>query len=570
MLNNGELEIFFGATPNKGTYIIPDRQVNEDIIKDIWGDAFITYLETNSPHELLKVNTFKINDGFIDIEKKIYDYPYQGNNAYKISYLAVRILNKTLFYFVNSVNVMPQRIRLYIELDNWGTYIGGANIKNVRVVNTNLQINAGAGTLEPLYKLPDLSNGNQATQKNISAYGDNARLTLGDLVIVATIKYVKHSTYKNMVEVIDNFAFNVRWCAGLQENDTVYIGNIIKALGWVQSIFSCIIPGADTDEQDAQVINLYLLTNDFIQVPFSNTHIDMINFNGIRNEGQLNPDYKSKQNPGLKIGERTIYTKEIVIANNITYTPILEDYSIDDIINIDALGKSIYFGTLDMGIELPIFAGCIGCKFTILNQGDSLLIKVECNNKELDITEAFKVAGIANTGTLTYQQTISKAIGGLANLAGGAFQIASGGAGLVSGTAAVAKQLTDGYKQTGNGSYIGGGSGLLTMRNIGAGPQPAYKGDFLYLVIKGGENIAPSQGKSYLNQYGANCDYTIPNNYNLFTYITQSPYLTEQEGQNIKIIQCSCEVGNIPYNAAEEIEAKFNEGVRLIAISANV
>lgn len=566
MLNNGELEIFFGATPNKGTYIIPDRQVNENIIKDIWGDAFIAYLEASAPHELLKVNTFKINDGFIDIEKKIYEYPYQANNAYKISYLAVRILNKTLFYFVNSVNVMPQRIRLFVEMDNWGTYIGGAHINNVRVLNTNLQINAPSETPETRYLLPDLSDSDQVADKMVSAYGNNNRLDYGDLVIVATIKYVKHSDYQNVVEVIDNYAFNIRWVAGLNKTSTVNLRDVRKALEWVQSIYSCQIPeNVGSKEQDAQVINLYLLTKDFIEVPYDNIGHNIIEFNGIRDNGTLKPDYQPSQNPGLKV-TKIIYSHEIILANDITYTPILEN---TNIIHINALGKKIFFGTLDMGLELPIFAGCISCKFSILNQGENLLIKVECNNKELDITDCFKIAGIANSGTLTFQQTIAKALGGIANIAGGVFQIKAGGAGLVSGTAAITNQLIGGNNQQGNGTYIGGGSGLSTILNIGDGASLADKGDYLYFIIKGAME-EDNQGKNYLNQYGAECDYTISNAYNFYTYIADCPYLTAIEGNAIKIIQCDCEVSNIPYNAAEEIEAKFNEGVRLIAISANV
>lgn len=570
MLKNGELEIFFGATPNKGTYIIPDRQVNENIIKDIWGDAFIAYLEASAPHELLKVNTFKINDGFIDIEKKIYDYPYQAINAYKISYLAVRILNKTLFYFVNSVNVMPQRIRLYVELDNWGTYIGGAHINNVRVLNTNLQINAPLETPEIRYLLPDLSDSDQVADKAVSAYGNNNRLDYSDLVIIATIKYVKHSDYQNVVEVIENYAFNVRWVAGLNKTDRVTLADVERALGWVQSIYSCEIPaGLGSKEKDAEIINLYLLTKDFIEVPYANVGFNIIQFNGIRDNGTLKPDYQQSQNPGLKVTE-IMYSHEIILANDITYTPILEN---TNIIHINALGKKIFFGTLDMGIELPIFAGCISCKFSILNQGENLLIKVECNNKELDITDCFKVASIANTGTLTFQQTIAKALGGIANIAGGIFQIKAGGAGLISGTTAIVNHLLGSNNQQGNGAYIGGGSGLSTILNMGDGASIAEKGDYLYFIIKGATE-EDSQGKNYLNQFGAECDYMIKADKNFFEYINACPLLSTpippQLQDNIKIIQCDCEVSNIPYNAAEEIEAKFNEGVRLIAISANV
>lgn len=568
MLNNGELMIFWGCTPNKGTYIIPQTQVNEDIIKDIWGDKYQEYLASNFPHETFNINAYKLYNGYLDVEKLSYQYPYQSISPYKFTYIAIKISGKTLFYFVNQVEVMPQRVRLYIELDNWGTYIGGATIKNINVVNTNIQLNAVDNRFEPKYILPELANANQEAETIISAYGNEQRLSNADLIIVATIKYTKYSDYKDVIEVIENFAFNVRWLAGLGETATVSNSDLKRAVDWVQSIYSCQIPeNLGTKEQTAQVINIYLLPNDYYNVPYDN-NLATLEFNGIRNNGTSKPNYALSQNPGFSVGDRRIYEKEIVVGNGITYIPKTENINV---VNINALGYNIYFGTLDNGIEMPIFAGCMGCKFGIYNQGDSMLIKVSCDNKEIDLTESFKVAGIANTESLTYQQTVAKALGGMANIAGGIFHIKAGGLGLVSGTSAIANQLVSGIDQKGGANRISGGNGYLTMRNVGSGVPNSPKGDFLYFVIKGTSNTV-EQGKVYLNNYGATCNYPISDNYNFFTYINACPLLSANEAsiEVIKIIQCSCNIDGIPYNAAEEIQAKLNEGVRLKAISINV
>lgn len=552
MLNNGELEIFFGATPNKGTYIIPDRQVNENIIKDIWGDAFIAYLEASAPHELLKVNTFKINDGFIDIEKKIYDYPYQGNNAYKISYLAVRILNKTLFYFVNSVNVMPQRIRLYVELDNWGTYIGGAQINNVRVLRTNQQI---AEYNEIPYRLPELTHYNNTHKRLYSAFGLDNRINRNSLQIYAVIKHKTYATFSTAVEDIKIYWFDIRDIVGKSESEDLTRQDIRKACEWVASIYA--VNSAAGGQGDAQLMHMYLYTNDLARMP--DLSLNNYPFSGVI-------DATKKDVTGWQLPAKE-YILDVVVGNNITYTPIVPQSSA--VRNIQALGREVYFGTQQNGLKLPSFTGCLGCRFTIQSLEDRMLFKVEANGEERDITEAFEQVAVANTASLTATQATAKALGAMSNIAGGAFQIVKGGSGLVSGSLSIANTFTNLVNKN-NGTYIGGGSAWLTFENI----LDNGEGEFLYFVVKDDNTIAPDDAIANLNKFGAECDYMITADKNFFEYINARPLLSRplepQLRDNIKMLQCSCEVSNIPYNAAKEIEAKFNEGVRLIAISANV
>lgn len=567
MLEYGNIEVYYSASPNRETFIMPNKQPIDSAIKDWWGETYYNYLNATYSHEQFSLTSFKFGAGYIDLVKRDREYPYQRVNDYRITYVAARIhRDKYIFFFVNSIDVLPDRLRLNIELDNWGTYIGAASIKHVHFNRSNIQLNKPIQSKEIRYQMPEFARANEATPRSIPVYlKDNGIMTVDDLSIVATIEFGLKQSFADSVETIQTIAFNPRAVARASETGSFLLSDFIKACEWVQSIYSVTI---GLEEIAAKVINIYVLP---IWKPPYRNEISPYDFNGLLKNNDLTPKYEEKQTKGEPIHKAGEYSKKIIINNNMTSEPIIDGESI---VNVNAIGARMVFGTKFEGIEIPRFAGCCGVEFRIENALEQVNVKVRCEGSETDITDSFKIAGIANTNTLTFEQRIGKLLGITASVAGGAFQIAAGGAGIVSGAAAISQQLAGGYKQPVNGSPIKGGQGYLTIEDIFDGLTPTI----LFINIYDGETaldptIVNYEGLSYLNNYGAECQFSMLDTYNFFSYINACPLLSEYpSGINLQadiFIACDAEINNIPSDAADSIKNSLANGIRVITIEVN-
>lgn len=563
-LNNGSAAVFFGATPNQDYYYIPAAKTNQTIANDYWGHQFYNYLTTNFPYLVFSLKTFKITDGYIDIPNTTITL-YQSSNPYKISYFAVKIREKYLFYFVNNIDVKPDRFRLYVDIDNWGTYVGGLSIKNARFTRSNMQL----GQYEQRYNLPAFP---QAFNGYIKKYPLSDTLPNGreGLRIYAVVRQTTYQTDKQNIEVIRCYMFNIRDVLALYpETPTdlppdITVEDIQKAVEAVASIFEISqifsITPSITKKYTAEVLHVYLSHhfNEDTSVQLS--------------------DYRFK---GIISGtEETFPAKEVnsqikrrieVIANSVTYTPNFPTYPNTPLIrriNIDALGCDLYFGTMENNIKLPNFAGCLTVCYSVQFLNDRLQFLVECDGEQRDITECFEIAIVANSSAITSQQATARALSNMANLAGGVLQVVTGGvSGAVSGVARIASTFNElGAKNENKGSYIGGGAGWLTNKDIIENDT----GDSAISIIV----TPPTKNNvavSYLNKYGAECDYMqdLTSETEFFTFINSRPFLSQPPSITPpRVIACECDIidennSGVPYSAILSIKDIFAAGVKL-------
>lgn len=522
-----ELTLFTNYTPNtdKGLYVFP---------KEDYADhraALLTYYKNQqddaAPAIVLNALTFNVYEDYIDI-------PDDNPRYYNITYLALKHNDFIMFYYVNRIQIVSQGIRLFTQLDLWGTYIGSAKIKNLHFTRTNIQLSLN----QEITYLTEKEHPNNAAVLSFYHMGIPNRVKLSDIGVIATIK---HKTYNNpdtQIEEIHSYLFDP---SELQ----LSIRNVLQYVASIYEVTNT--EGNKEVKGSAEVIKIFIYPKQFPAL------IKTYSFRGIINGEQ----YTATAN----ILDSTIVDYVYPIYNaDINFSPLqsLNEYSF-----VGSLKKKAYFGTKYNGIELPPFVGLYNVSIKTEIDDDGLTVTVSNGQDTRDITQSFEVPAVANSGTLTSQERATKWLGIIAGVGSGIFQIASGGAGIVSGGLSIAQTINSLFDER-NGTYIGNGNGWATFKDI----YENGEGEYLFVSVNGGtaDGSLNDEAIKDIQFNGAICDYVYPDtNKELFNIInSNSPrqkYLIDETLN--PFIACYAAVLNIPQEAINEIATQLESGVRL-------
>lgn len=526
------ITIFSNYTPNAegGEFIFPAANSNPDI----FNLKLLEYYKEQGANSIFEGVTFRIYENYIDIgnPRAIED----GN----ITYLAITFDERILFYFVDSIQVINTGLRLYTRLDLWSTYIGRARIDNLKFTRTNVKLifkEPSPFTIpEPLYFTEELKI-DLGQRDFLGAFNGRPRgrgITRNSLRVYATIKHKTYTDISTAIDEIHTYEFNP---ADIATNPAAITQKDIQNLiALVSSIYAV----TNNGEGNAEVMHLYIYQAGLRK------NTSAVKFKGVLNGNKTDID-AFELRPDVSEYRISLYntsTADTPPANTV---------------KLEWLGRVIYFGTKYNGIKLPYFVGEFTIRFVVMTNNDGLIFTVMAGEEQRDITRSFEVTIVANTGTLTSQESAAKWLGVIANTAGGTFQIAAGGAGYVSGAAQIANAFI-GLPNNNNGTYIGGGDGLTTFDDI-----INNESDYLWLCIYR-TTVSNLYAENLIKANGAQCEYIWNNpKANLMEFLTDLPSLI---GGDISshVVACECSVKNIPYAAAQYIKDKLAEGLRLIKV----
>lgn len=540
----GELTIFCNFTPNTpgGIYYAPSPTSKGAEFNTLLLSQFMDEAQANNRQLYQRQGkTFKIYEEYIEIAEgsginKI-------NAPFSITYVAISTGYKIIFYFVDRVQLVTAGIRLYTRLDNWATYIGESIITNCDFKRSNVQLNPYD---DELYLTEFHSPYNAAKKQYLPLLQTN----LDSLRIVAVII---HDTYKDInssIQIITVYEFNPHDIANERAtasnpNPPVLKTDIEQLINLISNLYQ--VRGS-TGTGKAEVKHLYI-------TPFSfEKKTAAQNFDSILNGS-------SKQVEGFELTQNINDFNITLSTGDLDFSP-----KVDTIEARDYLGCEMYIGTKYNGLKLPAFVGVYGIIFRIECKADKLTFSVISGNEQRDITSAFELVTVANSGSLTSQESAAKWLGVIANTAGGIAQITAGGAGIVSGGLQIASTLASLQNQN-NGTYIGGGDGLTTFEDVFNNPPNIGKNGYIFLAIAAGSFYFNSDDRAErVKMAGAICEYKYPfPAQNLWDYISAKPYILKQT--SYIVIACSASVDNIPYSAGDEIANILESGVRLKIIN---
>lgn len=525
-----QITFFRQFTPNisGGRFCFPANVATRNNFNQLYYN-YIMAKEDN--FDLGESYTFSIYDDHIDILSS-----FQRFYDYHITYIAITYEGYNTFYFVDRLKQISGGTRIFIRSDDWANYIGSATIKNITFTRSNKQVNP---VKDELYLTDNAPQYDGCIQQFFTAYGNNTRVFLQALKIYATIKHRTISTVKTQIDEIHTYEFDPL------ENSLIKVLTRERLQSAIDNI-TAIFEDRDT-KGAAELIHLYLFPGGIIPKVTRAAAFNTV----------------------LRSGTQTVVTgteiDETVILYNIRYRNVELGFTpnYDNTVYIPNLGRKSYFGTKYNGIELPPFVGLCGVTFRIETKQDGITFLAVCGADMRDITTAFALTAIANTGTLTSEQLTAKWLGVIAGTASGAFQIAAGGAGVVTGGLTIANTINSLYTQR-NGTYLGGGGAMTTFKEIidnGAG-------DYLYISVNDPTAgvVTPTAAIEKVKTSGADCFYKYENSETelisiINTNEARQGYLIS--GTAYPVIACECTVNGIPYEAAEMIQSLLSGGVRL-------
>lgn len=544
--------VFFNFTPNSpgGKYYFPkspyagytteDRhyQANNSLLSRMMNDAL-----SAEGLEVFRSYTYKIYDQYIDI-------PQLNNNsprkAIDITYVALNDGDKILFYFVDRVLPLPQGYRLYTRIDYWATYISATNITNVVFKKSNLQVGNGN---EYYYYTDEVINFDLSRKVYLKAL--NRNLTRANISVLAVIKHKVYQNFNDSLEVINVYGFKPADIAARYNRTNILASDIYELISEVLNIYAI---SEGTGQGTAQILKAYLYDN-ASYVSKALLEFDTISTNG------------TKQKLECWEMSESVNEYNIDIINNspgIVFNPDAIALAANTYIELYGIGTPLAFGTKYNNIKLPPFVLTYSVKARYEIGKDYFRVFVSQGQEERDITTAFEVGGIANTGTLTALQAAAKWLGIGAQAAGGAFQISKGGAGIVSGTAAIGNAITGIVNQNG-GTVIGSGNGVVTFNEIIENDS----GEIWHFIHSSAYAQGAAQGLKILSA-GAFCDipYQSPTQ-NLLSYLSGlKPLYKGISAEAKKItepyIVCEATVDNVPYEAIDTITNALAAGIRII------
>ena len=569
-MTNADVILYYHITPNidGGIYDFPNRK--HEPFSDSWGLYYSQHLKNrlkkkyaddNDRYASLRLRSFNVEDGFIDIPLDELSYV----NAYPqkcnwITYVAILPNDKgaAQFYHVTNRKFLPGRLRLLLDRDYWAENIGYATLSNVTVYKTTRAPNKNS---IDMYWTDENLMYNSSKQTSINLISNAPKLTPSDLRLYAVITHTQTQSATVRVDTIQLYSFNPREILGLNRDPNyTEFHNVVELIA---NIYAKNLGG--TKEGEATVSKLFIFDK----------NIEYYAYGGL-----LTTNFKTVDQSGQKTDitcKRVItstYDYEFKLVNGPVNTTKFGNQS--QLNKLQAVGLPITLGVADYGMVLPTWVGLLTARININAYKDNVIIKVLCNNTEMDITSAFEITAVTNNGTLNKQEVIAKSISTIANVASGIFQISAGGAGIVSGTAAIADTLVNGKNTNkGAGNKIPGGNGLLTMKSIinletdGFWVCNIY-GEDPISIIEHRENVAN------ILQSGVYCNSTIPNyfldyepsgttatelRWDFFRYYVAEDYLFTILPSDNEYIQADLTVRGVAIEAAEVIRSNFANGI---------
>lgn len=581
---NTTIYLFYNLTPNSrnGIYDCPNKQLSPPAHNgdDTWGKQYLEILCARNEEKFplarerfatLRGRSYLIYDTYIDISLTETDYYNPSEYAF-ITYLAiVPDKGKYLFYHVTNFQLLPSKIRLYVTVDNWANYIAYSQLSDITITGTNLIISDNL-----LYLCNSDKINNEVIEnllpikKSFNSIYDNISLTYKSLVIYAVISYSvsENTTLKTTSDRIEVIVFD--YYELVKDNPNLNITSFIDCIRAISSIYG--YGNNTTDYLPAQVQKIFIYDRSFK----TSTLISSSGFIAVDNNA--NPIFLS-------------YRRVINTQYQFTYTIGCGNETYLNNKNIDLVyanpGLKGIAGPRSSGYEIPNYVGIVTIKFEARINND-IQILVSTPNGSKDISTAFQVAVTrSNNIPLTaYEQmakslsTISNIVSGGAQIVGGIASTAGGNLGgitaIASGSLALGNTfIKENINQYKNPTAVANGNAFLTYKNLlinTSDPNPEEYSFYLTLYgeAKGNEQGADISVREQIKVDGAACEYRLSNVllslYNsFFEYITALNTDQRYLVPNIQnpYIQATLTINNIPDAAADDIQAKFNEGVRL-------
>ena len=399
------LTVFKGISPNTGKnpYLLYSSI-----------DNFMTALSSES------AGTYATEQYSYRAETGVFRLKWDGNaaSAMNVSYACVTD-NQTgatylRAYHVASVTFISGYLEIRTTLDLWGTFYAQAQISDITVTRSNMNIGDG------VYDDIDVTTG-----KDFSAV-QSANLTdLDDLSIV----YVVLLGLGTSSILVNNSATAIKVFA-TQISKLVAEQTIDYAISLVAGIYAA---QATVGDLPAAVLKAYIVPTAALTIR-SNTV----------------PVFKTK----TTLSDADLLTPEFEVA------PFTFPARFD--VNISANYKYI-FGTKLNGLELVRETVQTTVFMDIIVKQDGVQVIARQGDNQKDITDQFEIGLTSNDGNYTTAQKIAGTLSLIGSTAAGAFQIAAGGAGVVTGTLQAASVI-QGLIRQGRPSYAAGGDGVNTFR----------------------------------------------------------------------------------------------------------
>lgn len=453
---------------------------------------------------------YVLNNGVLMVSAEV----FTNQDPFKITYCAHEFNGNTLFYHINSVIFQSGFYTFNVSEDIWANYIYRANIQSLHVTRSSIEIPDYRAIFDPI----------KATQERDVEYIGNNRLpsiiTLDDLSILYYVTYEtgKSSLFRNGATSATKGYFNSirELCLGGTEESPLLPDREISidyALQVVAGIYQA-QQGDLRPKYEAGVIKAYVVPSSIL-LPHTNDFIFQTSCDDI-----LEPNVTGKL---LNINAHCL-------INNV----------LDTEIELPTLyPKYKYFvGVEHNGMEIERYSGNHKVRFSFIQNNDSLQVILYDGSNSYDISSTFEVGISINDGNISPTEKLTRTLRAVTSVGSGIVQYKLGNyAGAFSSFAEAGSSIM----VNGKSSYIGGGDGLLTFRDI---TENASQSPFCLVRYKSIEDE-----NEHVIKYGASYDAYL----DIFT-----PFVPLVSGIYYQgfLIQ-----GNILLNGIPEFAAEFIKGV---------
>lgn len=453
---------------------------------------------------------YVLNDGVLMVSAEV----FANQDPYKITYCEHEFNGNTLFYHINSVIFQSGFYAFNVSEDIWANYFYKANIQSLHVTRSSLQIDGYRGIFDPI----------KETQDRDIEYIGNTRLpylmTLDDLSIVYFVTYEtgKSSLFRNGATSGTKGFFNSikELCLGGTVIEPIFPERFVSldyAIQAVAGIYQA-KQGELHPAFEAGVIKAYIVPSSIL-LPSTSDFIFQTSCDDI-----LKPNVT---------GELRDITAHCLISN-----------VLDTEIELPLLypNYKYFVGVEHNGMEIERYSGAHKIRFSFIQNNDSLQVLLFDGANSYDLTSVFEVGITINDGNITPTEKLTRTLRAVSSAGSGIVQYKLGNyAGAFSSFAeAGASTIINGKS-----SYIGGGDGLLTFRDITKFPSQS---PFCIVSYKSIENE-----NEHIIKYGATYDAYL-NIFSQFQGLVSGSY---DYGYLIQ--------GNIILSGIPEFPAEFIKGV---------
>ena len=453
---------------------------------------------------------YVLNDGVLMVSAE----EFANQDPYKITYCEHEFNGNTLFYHINSVIFQSGFYEFSVADDIWANYFYKANIQSLHVTRSSLSISGYRGIYDPI----------KATQEREVEYIGNDRLpysiTLDDLSILYYVTYEtgKSSLFRNGATSATKGFFNSirELCFGGSIIAPVFPDRFVSLDYAIQAVAGIYQAQQGNLEPvfEAGVIKAYIVPSSIL-LPHTSDFIFQTSCDDI-----LGPNVT---------GELRDINAHCLI-NNV----------LDTEIELPLLypNYKYFVGVEHNGMEIERYSGSHKIRFSFIQNNDSLQVLLYDGSNSYDITSAFEVGISINDGNISPTEKLTRTLRAVTSVGSGIVQYKLGNyAGAFSSFAeAGASSIINGKS-----SYIGGGDGLLTFRNI---TKFASQSPFCIVSYKSIENE-----REHTIKYGAAYDAYL-NIFSPFSGLVTGVY---NYGYLIQ--------GNILLSGIPEFPAEFIKGV---------